>query len=52
MVEKKLRNKFMACLNYRTPQEVWETELKKLATKKPRRCGMMREIKNLVECSD
>ena len=44
MVEQKLREKFMKCLNHRTPAEAWETELKKLETKKPRRCGMMKNI--------
>ena len=52
MVEQKLRTRFMQCLNYRTPAEVWEKEVEKVAQKKPRRCGRMREIRSLVECSD
>ncbi len=30
MVEEKLRTRFMKCLKYCTPQEVWDTELQKL----------------------
>jgi len=28
-VESKLRNKYMECLNYKTPQEVWDIEIEK-----------------------
>lgn len=52
MVEEKLRNKFMKCLNYQTPKEVWIKELKKIATKKPQQCGMMKNNLLIKECSD
>lgn len=41
MVETKLRNRFMKCLNYKTPIETFEEEI--LKTKKPLSCGMLRE---------
>jgi IS30 family transposase len=42
MVETKLRTKFMKCLNFKTPKEVFTKEI--LKTKKPLTCGMMREV--------
>ena len=39
MIETKLRDRFMKCLNYKTPREVFEEEI--LKTKKPPVCGMM-----------
>jgi len=42
MVETKLRNRFMKCLNYRTPEEAFQKEI--LKQKKPMVCGMMREV--------
>lgn len=33
MIETKLRNRPMKCLNYRTPQEAWDREMKKVAQK-------------------
>lgn len=40
-VETKLRNRFMKCLNFKTPREAFEEEI--LKTKKPLACGMMME---------
>jgi len=52
MVETKLRTKFMKCLNYRTPEEMFQIEMGKLKLKKPQECGMMsRVLKTNVECS-
>lgn len=52
MVETKLRTKFMKCLNYQTPEEVFNLEMKKLKLKKPQECGMMMEVlKTNLECS-
>ena len=52
MVEKKLRTKFMKCLDYKTPEEVFHIEMKKLKLKKPQECGIMsRVLKTNVECS-
>ena len=52
MVETKLRTKFMKCLNYQTPEEVFNLEMKKLKLKKPQEYGMMMEVlKTNLECS-
>jgi len=52
MVETKLRTKFMKCLNYRTPEEVFKIEMEKLKLKKPQGCGIMsRVLKTNVKCS-
>lgn len=52
MVEKKLRTKFMKCLNYRTPEEMFKIEMEKLKLKKPQGCGIMsRVLKTNVKCS-
>lgn len=40
-VERKLRNRFMKCLQYQTPREVFEKEVQK--QKRPRVCGMVLE---------
>jgi IS30 family transposase len=40
-VEEKLRNKFMTCLNFKTPKEAFENELKKIDTKKSAKCGII-----------
>lgn len=40
-VERKLRTRFMECLKYQTPQEAFEKEI--LKTKKPLRCGILKE---------
>jgi transposase, IS30 family len=42
MVEEKLRNKFMKCLNYKTPKEVFDIEMSKLIQKNPQYCGIIR----------
>lgn len=44
MVEEKLRNKFMKCLNFKTPKEAFEFEMKKLKLKKPQQCGSMSRV--------
>ena len=50
MVETKLRTKFMKCLNYQTPEEMFKIEMEKL--KKPQECGIMgRVLQTNVECS-
>ena len=41
MVETKLRNRFMKCLDYRTPEEAFQKEI--LKQKKPLVCGIIRE---------
>ena len=40
-VENRLRNKYMKCLNYKTPKEVFDQEMRKLNMKKSRECGMI-----------
>ena len=40
-IQRKLRNKYMKCLNYKTPEEVFNIEMEKLKLKKPQQCGMM-----------
>ena len=40
-VEEKLRNKFMKCLDFKTPKEVFENELKKIKNKKSAKCGII-----------
>jgi transposase, IS30 family len=40
-VETRLRNKYMECLDYQTPKEALESELKKIELKKTTSCGMM-----------
>lgn len=42
MVEAKLREKYMKCLDYQTPKEAWEAELKKVEMKKTTVSGMMK----------
>lgn len=42
MVETKLRTRFMKCLNFKTPEEMFTKEI--LKTKKPLSCGMMNEV--------
>lgn len=41
-VREKLRNKYMKCLNYRTPREAFEQEIKKIEMKKSATSAMMR----------
>jgi len=40
-VEEKLRNKFMTCLNFRTPKEAFEKEIEKINNKKSAKCGII-----------
>lgn len=40
-VEARLRNKYMECLDYQTPKEALEVELKKIESKKTTSCGMI-----------
>lgn len=51
-IQNKLRNKYMKCLNYKTPEETFGIEMEKLKLKKPQQCGMMtsRLLDNL-KCS-
>jgi IS30 family transposase len=52
-VENKLRGKFMKCLNYRTPKEVFDEEVKKDKTKIPQvECGIIEERLLLKKCSN
>ena len=51
-IRRKLRTRFMTCLNYRTPKEAFDIEMSKLKLKKPQRCGMMtRGLLTNLECS-
>jgi IS30 family transposase len=43
-VEMKLRNKFMRCLNYKTPREAWEIEMNKIKNKKIPLYGIMSRV--------
>ena len=40
--EEKLRNKFMKCLNFKTPREAFEKEIEKINTKKTAKCGIIK----------
>lgn len=40
-VEEKLRNKFMKCLNFKTPREAFEKEIEKINMKKSAKCGII-----------
>ncbi len=52
-VETKLRNKFMKCLNYKTPQEVWDEEISKIRNKKTTSMWYYEKDKlSLARCSD
>lgn len=42
MVEEKLRNRFMKCLNYKTPEEMFNLEIQK--QKRPRGVVLLREL--------
>lgn len=41
-VQDKLRDKYMKCLNYKTPREAFEQEIKKIEMKKSATSGMMK----------
>jgi IS30 family transposase len=43
-IQNKSRNKYMKCLNYKTPKEAFDIEIEKLKLKKPQRCGMISEV--------
>jgi len=49
LVEEKLRNKYMKCLNFKTPKEVFEKEVEKINMKKSARSGM---IENNITLSE
>jgi len=52
-VERKLRNKFMSCLNFKTPQEIWNKEIEKINNKKTTSMWYDTKEKLLVSgCSD
>jgi len=52
-VENKLRNKFMKCLDFKTPQEVWDEEVYKIKNKKTTSMWYYEKEKlSLVGCSD
>lgn len=40
--EEKLRNKYMKCLNFKTPKEAFEQELLKINNKKSAKCGIIK----------
>lgn len=40
--EEKLRNKYMKCLNYKTPREAFELEIRKIEMKKAAHCSMIK----------
>ena len=42
-VQNRLRNKYMKCLNFKTPQEVWSEEMNKIKTKKTTVGGMIND---------
>ena len=42
-IENILKNKFMKCLNYRTPEEVFNIEINKLIQKNPQCCGIIKD---------
>jgi transposase, IS30 family len=48
-VGEKLRNKYMKCLNFRTPKEVFEQELLKIESKKSAQSGIITSNINLSE---
>lgn len=48
-VEEKLRNKYMKCLNFKTPKEAFEKELAKIKSKKTAERGMINNIIKLTE---
>jgi IS30 family transposase len=51
-VERKLREIYMKCLSYKTPEEAFDIEMDKLKLKKPQQCGIMtRELLANLKCS-
>ncbi|MCR4286220.1 MAG: IS30 family transposase [Candidatus Kaiserbacteria bacterium] len=53
MIETKLRNRPMKCLNFRTPQEAWDAEMKKVEQKEKSaiHAVSLRVLKANLECS-
>ena len=49
LVENKLRDKYMKCLKYKTPREVFVEEIKKINTKKSTVCGILKKELLLTE---
>ena len=43
-IQDKLRGRYMKCLDYKTPEEVFNIEMEKLKLKKPQQCGMMTSV--------
>ena len=51
-IETILRNKFMKCLEYKTPQEAWDDEMRKMKNKKIPHYGIMNQtLKVNARCS-
>jgi len=48
-VEERLRNKYMECLNYKTPKEAFKAELKSIEMKKTAKCGIIESSILLTE---
>lgn len=48
-VENKLRDKYMKCLHYKTPREVFVEEIQKINTKKSTSCGILKRELLLTE---
>lgn len=48
-VEEKLRNKYMKCLNFKTPKEAFEKEVKKIEMKKAAQRGMIENNYSLTK---
>ena len=48
-VEERLRNKYMKCLNFKTPKEAFEKELKKIESKKSAESGIINKSISLLE---
>jgi len=52
-VEEKLRNKFMSCLSFKTPKEIWGKEIEKIKDKKTTSMWYdTKEKLTLIRCSD
>lgn len=48
-VEEKLRNKYMKCLDFRTPKEVFQEEIAKIESKKSAQCGIINNNYSLTK---
>ena len=49
LVEEKLRNKFMKCLDFKTPKEAFRNEIEKNNNKKSAKCGIIKSTIKLSE---